>query len=116
MAPWSRKRRRAPEPASTPPAEAVRLDDEDHAWRAQEDVTQVWRPREPPVAPEPERDILAEHFGADWRTSFGFTPADDDVEDEPSEPGPYEILAVAESATWEEIVAAHRHQVRVNHP
>ena len=32
---------------------------------------------------EPERDILAEHFGDDWRTSFGFTPtSDDDLESE----------------------------------
>jgi hypothetical protein len=116
MAPWSRKRKARTEPPAGPePAESVRLDGDDHAWWAQEEVTRAWRPREPRAAPEPERDILAEHFGPDWRTSFGFTPHED-LEEEPGEPDPYAILEIDESATWDEIVAAHRHQVRVNHP
>ena len=52
------------------------------------------------AAAAPRRDILAEHFGADWRTSFGFTPATEDVaEDEPGEPDPYEVLEMAAYAS-----------------
>jgi hypothetical protein len=117
--PWGRKRRAADAPAAADaePAESVRLDGDDHAWWAQEEVTQAWRPRDPGTAPEPERDILAEHFGADWRTSFGFTPSAAEADgDGSAEPSPYEILEVDESASWDEIVAAHRHQARINHP
>jgi hypothetical protein len=115
---WSRKRKGTDEPAppAGEPPESVRLDGEDHAWWAQEAVTEAWRPRAPRAAPEPERDILAEHFGPDWRTSFGFTPSDDVTEDESTEPDPYEVLDVDPSASWDEIIAAHRHQARVNHP
>jgi DnaJ-domain-containing protein 1 len=120
MAPWSRKRKDAPEPAHPSPEEAeleesVRLDDDDHAWWAKEEVTTAWQPKAPKAPPEPERDILAEHFGPDWRTSFGFTPSEDG-EEEPRDDDPYLVLEVAETATWDEIVAAHRHQVRINHP
>ena len=75
---------------------------------------------------EPERDILAEHFGADWRTSFGFTPPPDDaspseepaVEDTPpiDASDAYAVLDVSPDATWEDIVAAHRLQARRHHP
>jgi len=117
--PWSRKPKDSPEPApaDAEPAESVRLDGEDHAWWAQEEVTQAWRPRDPRAAPEPERDILAEHFGPDWRTSFGFTSeGEDDEEAEPGELDPYEVLEVEPTATWDEIVAAHRNQARMYHP
>src|SRR5688572_21971256 len=109
MAPWSRKRKDAHEPAHRAPAEAepaesVRLDGDDHAWWAQEEVTEAWRPRASRSEPEaPETDILAEHFGSDWRTSFGFTPSDDEVgAAEPVEPDPYEVLGVPADATWDE--------------
>jgi DnaJ-domain-containing protein 1 len=102
--------------------ESVRLDGDDHAWWVQEEVKEVWRPRaNQPPAEEPQRDILADHFGADWRTSFGFTPKDDQQTDGGSESraeeqDPYEVLDIEPTATWDEIVAAHRHQARVNHP
>jgi hypothetical protein len=115
MAPWSRKRKGSPEPTPREPAESVRLDGDDHAWWAQEKVTTAWQPRAPQDPPARERDILAEHFGADWRTSFGFTPSDA-ADDESTDPDPYDVLEVAPTATWDEIVAAHRHQVRINHP
>lgn len=126
--PWSRKRRDAtPEPApdTTEPSEAADLDHEDHAWWAQTDVERVWTPKVRKAAePEEKRDILAEHFGDDWRTSFGFTPATEDelaaevtreqqaIDDQ----DPYKVLQVEPTATWGEIVAAHRHQARVHHP
>jgi hypothetical protein len=119
MAPWSRKRKGAdaPAPGEEPPAESVRLDGDDHAWWAQEEVTQAWQPRAPKAPPEPDRDILAEHFGDDWRTSFGFTPTGEDTTpEEPRDLDPYEVLEVEPTATWDEIVAAHRLQARLHHP
>ncbi len=128
MAPWSRKKKdRAPDPAppKDEPAEEVRLDDDDHAWWAQKEVTEVWQPkRRRAPEPEPKRDILAEHFGEDWRTSFGFTPpTEEELEAERAaeqqaidDQDPYKVLEVEPTATWEEIVAAHRHQARVHHP
>jgi hypothetical protein len=122
--PWSRKRNEPPEPEK-PPAEPGRLDDDDHAWWAKADVENVWKPRER-KKPEPEkkRDILAEHFGDDWRTSFGFTPpTEEELEEERrreqqaiDDQDPYKVLEIEETATWDEIVAAHRHQARVHHP
>jgi hypothetical protein len=126
---WSLRRRRDAPPASTPPAgDDANLADEEHAWWAQREVEELWTPRARPPAsapPEVERDILADHFGADWRTSFGFTPASEPDMDEPDGPDapalpdlgdPYEVLEVDPSASWDEIVAAHRHQARAHHP
>ena len=123
---WGRKRGSEPAP-DTPDAapEHVRLDDEDHAWWTQTEVQQVWKPkprRRP--EPEPERDILADHFGDDWRTSFGFTGVPEEVlaaeqareQQAIDDQDPYKVLQVDPSATWEEIVEAHRHQARVHHP
>ncbi|MFL6204398.1 MAG: DnaJ family molecular chaperone [Acidimicrobiales bacterium] len=132
MALWSRKRDKADGSADGPagePAESVNLDDDEHAWWAQTDVDAAWTPREP-ARPEPgatstgDRDILAEHFGDDWRTSFLYTPpSDEEVEEERrreqqrlDDQDPYKVLEVREDATWDEIVAAHRHQARVHHP
>jgi DnaJ-domain-containing protein 1 len=105
----------------------VALDAEEHAWWAQREVSGPWSPpaqkgRDPA---EPERDILAEHFGADWRTSFGFTPPPDTAPaEEPTveevapidTSDPYAVLEVSPDAAWDEIVAAHRQQARRHHP
>lgn len=126
--PWSRKRRDpTPEPAenTSAPSEAAHLDDADHAWWAQTDVERVWTPKVRRRAEEAkEQDILAEHFGADWRTSFGFTAlTDEELSAEAAleqqaldDQDPYQVLQVEPTATWEEIVAAHRNQARVHHP
>lgn len=121
---WGRwRRRRQPSPSDA--TETVRLDGDDQAWWTQADVQQVWKPkvrRRP--EPEPERDVLAEHFGDDWRTSFGFTALTEEVlaaerareQQAIDDQDPYKVLQVDPSATWEEIVEAHRHQARVHHP
>jgi DnaJ domain len=124
---WSRKRgeHKAPETPVPEPVEAVHLDDDDdHAWWAQADVDKVWKPREPKGEPEKERDILAEHFGDDWRTNFLSTgPSEAQLADErrreqqaADDEDPYKVLHLSEQATWDEIVEAHRHQARVHHP
>jgi DnaJ-domain-containing protein 1 len=128
MAPrFSRRREPADEPSGDDP-ETVDLDDADHAWWAQRPVEEVWRPRERPSPEESTapRDVLAEHFGADWRTSFGFDPPAPTVPEE--DPGPteaeppvdtsdaYAVLGVDAVATWEEIVDAHRRMARRHHP
>jgi hypothetical protein len=129
--PWSRKRReqaRQERPEPEPPArernEGV-LDDDSHAWWANAEVEDVWKPRQAQKAEDPkERDILAEHFGDDWRTNFLHTPpTDDELEEERrreqqalDDQDPYKVLQVEETATWDEIVAAHRHLARVHHP
>lgn len=123
---WGRKRTRPSTPErSDDRAEPVRLDGEDHAWWTQTEVQEVWKPRpRRRTEPEPDRDILAEHFGDDWRTSFGFTaPTEAELAAERAreqqaidDQDPYKVLQVDPSATWEEIVEAHRHQARVHHP
>ena len=131
MALWSRKRDKADEsvapstPPAGPPAESVHLDSDDHAWWARAEVDTAWKPRERKRADEEqERDILAEEFGEDWRTNFLYTPpTEEELEEERrreqqalDDQDPYKVLEVGEDATWEEIVAAHRHQARVHHP
>ena len=124
--PWSRKRREdTPAPAMTPPTptEDVRLDGDDHAWWSQTDVNHAWAPQvRQPV--EAESDVLAQHFGDDWQTSFGFTPLSDEelaaeadrAQQALDDQDPYKVLQVDPTATWDEIVAAHRHQARIHHP
>jgi DnaJ-class molecular chaperone len=107
----------------------VHLDDASNAWWSEGEVTEAWRPQrrrapEEPAEGEEARDILAEHFGDDWRTSFGFTPpTDEELAAEAAreqqaldDQDPYKVLQVEPTATWEEIVAAHRHQARAHHP
>lgn len=67
---------------------------------------------------EPKRDILAEHFGEDWRTSFDPKPPADDIDPPtPVDPDdPYSVLGVEPDASWETIVEAHRRLARRNHP
>ena len=124
---WSRKRNSSREPGQPngERVQSVRLDGDEHAWWAQEEVKEAWRPRSArPADAEPERDVLAEHFGDDWRTTFGFTPTSDDeleyetVVDPPEdeEPDPYVVLEVEPTASWDEIITAHRRQARVHHP
>ena len=122
---WPRKRgeQSAPDAPASEPVDTVRLDDDDHAWWAQTDADKAWKPRER-KDPEKERDILAEHFGDDWRTSFLYTgPSEEQLEQERrreqqalDDRDPYKVLQVSADATWDEIVAAHRHQARVHHP
>lgn len=125
MAPRFSRRRRDKDAVGDGPAsdeEPARLDDDEHAWWAQRDIDAVWTPREAPTLddPPPERDVLADHFGEDWRTSFGFDePAGPPGPGEPSPPeptDPYEVLGIDASATWEEIVEAHRRLARHHHP
>ena len=121
MAPrFPRRRRDQPEEAPSDEDE-TRLDDDSHAWWAQREIDDVWTPREEP-APDaaPERDVLAEHFGEDWRTSFGFDataappPADEIEAVDTSDP--YAVLEIEPTVSWEEIVDAHRHMARHHHP
>jgi len=130
MAPRFRRRKGGDD--GDDPEDTVRLDEE-HAWWAQRPVEEVWRPREDePAAEAPERDILAEHFGTDWRTSFGFdappgAAAGPDVAEplateelpaeEPFDPAdPYSVLGIDADASWEDIVDAHRRMARRHHP
>jgi DnaJ-domain-containing protein 1 len=122
MAPrFSRRRRKHEEgdgPAST---EESRLDSEEHAWWAKRDINEVWTPREEPSPPsEGDTDVLAEHFGDEWRISFDYTPPPaPPVPEEPAvvePPDPYEVFGVEPSAPWEDIIKARRRVVRRHHP
>jgi DnaJ-domain-containing protein 1 len=126
MAPrFSRRRDRAEDPDDGDDDGTTDLGADEHAWWAQREVATPWAPREAPTADEARPDVLAEHFGADWRTSFGFPlddapPPDsapaDEPEDEIDTSDPYAVLRVDPSATWEEIVDAHRRMARRHHP
>ena len=128
---WFRSRRRRRSSAAAGGSdESVDLGDSGNAWWSQGEVTTAWHPKrrrtsDDAGAPqEEERDILAEHFGDDWRTSFGFTPpTEEELAAEAAreqqaldDQDPYKVLEVEPTATWDEIVAAHRHQARVHHP
>ena len=125
--PWSRKRgeQRASEATASDTAESVRLDDDDHAWWARSELNSAWKPREPkPKDSEHERDVLAEHFGEDWRTTFLYSGPSEEQREEGrrreqqalDDQDPYKVLQVNEDASWDEIVAAHRRQARAHHP
>jgi hypothetical protein len=129
---FNRKRDEEPPPRpSAPEPEAVPLDGDEHAWWAQQEVSQAWKPRarkDQPggeaVADAEPRDILAEHFGEDWRTSFEFSgPSEEDLEEERrreqqaiDDQDSYKVLGVEPTASWDEIVEAHRSMARAYHP
>jgi DnaJ-domain-containing protein 1 len=92
MALRRRKRHTGP-----PERENVDLEAPEHAWWAAGSTDPFARPPEPepepePAAPEPEAESLPE--GRD----------------------PYDVLRVAATASWDEIVASHRKLVRRWHP
>src|SRR4051794_37999389 len=107
---FPRKKGEKPAPATEPSTrepERVDLEGDEHAWWAQQEVSEVWkpRPRKPKAAAgeeEEKRDILAEHFGEDWRTSFEFSgPSEEVLEDERrkeqqaiDDQDPYKVLGV----------------------
>ncbi len=133
MAPRFTRRKddaKAREDAKADGTDGADLAADEHAWWAQRDVQAAWAPHAAPETGEAERDVLAEHFGPDWRDSFELPhsdgpPREDDLA--PPEPfellgepldtsDPYKVLEVAPTATWEEIVAAHRRMARRHHP
>lgn len=130
--PHKRRRDGEGEDAGTDDDDTVDLDAAEHAWWAQRPTEQAWTPRsQPPPDDQPRRDILAEHFGADWRTSFGFEPLPagaappepergserEEVDPEPpAVDDPYGVLGVPEAATWDQIVTAHRALAMAHHP
>lgn len=135
--PWSRKGRHEHTPAPPKDPGNADLGADEHAWWAQRDLQDLWAPRasddtddsHDAAPPEPERDVLAEHFGDDWRTTFGFDPPPEPPDPEPPAPepepppvepvdtsDPYAVLDVEPTATWEEIVRAHRAMARRHHP
>jgi hypothetical protein len=95
----------------------VHLDGLEHSWWTEAEVGQP-----SPLPPPSERDVLAEHFGVDWRHTFGLDgdPAsagallDDDAAT--ADRDPYAVLGVDPSAPWNEIVRAHRALARTHHP
>ena len=128
---WFRSRRRRRSSAAAGGSnESIDLGDAGNAWWSQGEVTTAWHPKRRRTSDdgaarhEEERDILAEHFGDDWRTSFGFAPpTEEELAAEAAreqqaldDQDPYKVLEVEPTATWDEIVAAHRHQARVHHP
>lgn len=128
MAPrFSRRRDRAEDPddGDRDGDDTTDLGASEHAWWAQREVAAAWAPRPPRTQDEPPRaDVLAEHFGPDWRTSFGLPEEEpgpepgpiEEPEDEIDATDPYAVLRVDPGATWEEIVDAHRRMARRHHP
>jgi len=134
---------RRPRAEGEDPDDTVRLDDDAHAWWARRTAEGLLGARPEPLPERPPRDVLAEHLGPDWAERFGLTalgaadpgpsPAVDrasateqaeappaggaEPAADPSDPlRAYAVLGVDPSASWEEIVAAHRAMARRHHP
>lgn len=92
-------RRRKRRDQASPARDDVDLEAPEHAWWAAGSTDPFARdeepaPEPPPAAPDPE------------------PVPDADVDDR----DPYEVLRLAHTATWDEIVASHRKLVRWWHP
>jgi len=108
------------------------LDAEEHAWWAQRtELSQPWSTPATEELVESPRDVLAEHLGEDWRTQFGLDPSkpaesvdrevdgeeiDEEIDEAIDTSDPYAVLGVDPTASWEDIVIAHRAEARRHHP
>ena len=125
MPPWDRLRaRRRRDDDETSPDEETEtvhvVGDEGHAWWAErEDLERgyVAPPKPPPPAEEPPaKSAFEEYFSAESLFSSDAHREDAEIVMTYQAPDPYIVLGVAETATWEEISAAHRKLAKLHHP
>ena len=90
----ARRKKKHQEGAAEP--EHVDLGGDEHAWWAAGSIDPFAHASEPPPPPEPEPE-----------------PEPEPV---PTTRDPYEVLRVASTASWDEIVTSHRKLVRWWHP
>jgi DnaJ-domain-containing protein 1 len=107
----------------------VHLDSDEQAWWAKRDVQQGYTspPKKPPAQPSepPKRDTFSEYFSTeslfDHNKPRG--SGDDTGSSEADyDPGPFQaddpyvVLGVPSTASWEEIMSAHRRLAKLHHP
>jgi DnaJ-class molecular chaperone len=100
-------------------AETVDLSGSEHAWwAAREDLDggvphgRRRRSSDQDASAPPTGRVFNDYFSTQ---SLYETPTDDEGPMTP-EQAPYAVLGVPETATWEEITAAHRRLAKVHHP
>ncbi len=124
MAVWNRGRRGDGGKQKVADPEFVSLSDGEHAWwAAREDLERAWAPTERPDDErerEPERvSQFEKQFSSeslfDWAEGADtFTEGEAELPREPDDP--YAVLGLRSTATWDEIVAAHRQLAKLHHP
>ena len=107
----NRKARRAARRAE----DNVHLDGDEHAWWAGRDGLDAGVPhgkrRKPPEPTPPSGRAFTDYF----TTASLYEPAEGQEPRTP-EDSPYHFLGVPDTATWEEITAAHRRLAKLLHP
>jgi hypothetical protein len=126
MAVWNRGRRGDGDKQKVADPEFVSLSDGEHAWwAAREDLERAWAPT---VRPDDDNDDDGEparvsqfetQFSSeslfDWAEGADtFTEGEAELPRAPDDP--YAVLGVRSTATWDEIVAAHRQLAKLHHP
>jgi hypothetical protein len=135
--PWEklRSRKRDDDPDGRAPdgngdkGDNVDLDSDEQAWWAKRDVQQGYTspgPKKPAAGAEPtKRDTFSEYFSTE--SLFDHRKPRSSAEDGSSteadfDPGPfhaddpYVVLGVPSTASWEEIMSAHRRLAKLHHP
>ena len=100
--------------------EFVSLADDEHAWwAARVDLERPWAPKEAaedevkPVSDFEKRFSSESLF--DWADGTDtFTDGEPDTDRDPT--SPFAVLGLPSTATWDEVVTAHRQLAKLHHP
>jgi DnaJ-domain-containing protein 1 len=127
MAVWNRSRRSDGDKQGVADPEFVSLSDEDHAWwAAREELERAWAPAARPVDDGEGGDDKPHNLSEfqkkfsseslfDWAEGTDtFTDGEPELPRAPDDP--FGVLGVPSTATWDEVVAAHRQLAKQHHP
>jgi DnaJ-domain-containing protein 1 len=97
--------------------ESVQINGAEHAWWAERDELETGqvphgrKRRTPPPPPGPKRSAFEAYYSSE--SLFDWSGDAVGVLDETD---PYVVLGVPVSATWDEIISAHRRLAKLHHP
>jgi DnaJ-domain-containing protein 1 len=110
---WGRFRKKGDDEPDAPKKETVDLNSQEHAWWANRDRLDSQeiphgRPKQKVREEEPKKPSFEDYYS----TASLFEPVAEVLDED----DPYTVLGVPPSATWEEIMKAHRRLAKMFHP
>ena len=110
---WGRFRKKGDDDAAAPKDETVNLNSQEHAWWASRETLDSQeiprgRPKQAVQEEAPRKSTFEDYYS----TESLFEPVAEVLDED----DPYAVLGVPATATWEEIMKAHRRLAKRFHP